>query len=102
MRQRRNFEAYVLEYAALKIPAFPFQDEKCVFCKFAQHPHLASAAASLRKATPQPASDRDRLTTTERTPQPLLIVTCKKAGNIHNEPVLSGVGRLGRQTTHNA
>ena len=57
MRQRRNFEAHVLEHAALKIPALPFQDEKCVFCKFAQHPHLASAAASLRKATPQPASD---------------------------------------------
>ena len=66
-------------------------------------PHrLHYAAASLRKATPQPASDRDRLTTTERTPQPLLIVTCKKAGNIHNEHVLSGVCRLGRQTTHNA
>ena len=37
MRQRRNFEAHVLEHAALKIPALPFQAEKCVFCKFAQH-----------------------------------------------------------------
>ena len=37
MRQRRNFDAHVLEYAALKIPALPFQAEKRVFCKFAQH-----------------------------------------------------------------
>ena len=37
MRQRRDFDAHVLEYAALKIPALPFQAEKCVFCKFAQH-----------------------------------------------------------------
>ena len=37
MRQRRDFDAHVHEYAALKIPALPFQDAKCVFCKFAQH-----------------------------------------------------------------
>ena len=28
MRQRRDFDAYVLEYAALKIPALPFQAAK--------------------------------------------------------------------------
>ena len=62
MRQRRNFDAHVLEYAALKIPALPFQAEKRVFCKFAQHLHIAfaCAAASLRKVTPQPASDHER------------------------------------------
>ena len=62
MRQRRDFDAHVLEYAALKIPALPFQDAKCVFCKFAQHLHFASAnaAASLRKVTPQPTSDLSR------------------------------------------
>ena len=37
MRQRRDFDAHVLEYAARKIPAFPFQAEKRVFCKFVQH-----------------------------------------------------------------
>ncbi len=37
MRQRRDFDAHVLEYAALKIPALPFQTAKSVFCKFAQH-----------------------------------------------------------------
>jgi len=37
MRQRRDFDAHVHEYAALKIPALPFQDAKSVFCKFAQH-----------------------------------------------------------------
>jgi len=37
MRQRRDFDAHVLEYAALKIPVFPFQAAKRVFCKFTQH-----------------------------------------------------------------
>jgi len=37
MRQRRDFDAHVLEYVALKIPALPFQTAKRVFCKFAQH-----------------------------------------------------------------
>ena len=62
MRQRRDFDAHVLEYAALKIPALPFQAEKRVFCKFAQHLHIASAyaAASLRKVTSQPAFDDER------------------------------------------
>ena len=62
MRQRRNFDAHVLEYAALKIPALPFQVAKCVFCKFDQHQHIASASApaSLRKATPQPPFDGSR------------------------------------------
>ena len=41
MRQRRNFDANVLEYAALKIPALLFQDEKCAVCKLAQHLHIA-------------------------------------------------------------
>ena len=45
MRQRRDFDAHVLEYAALKISALPFQAAKCVFCKLAQHPHIASAYA---------------------------------------------------------
>ena len=59
MRQRRDFDAHVLEYAALKIPALPFQDKKCAVCKFAQHQHIASASApaSLRKATPRPSPD---------------------------------------------
>ena len=37
MLQRRDFDAHVLEYVALKISALPFQTEKRVFCKFAQH-----------------------------------------------------------------
>jgi len=37
MRQRRDFDAHVLGYAALKIPALPFQTAKRVFCKLAQH-----------------------------------------------------------------
>jgi len=37
MRQRRDFDAHVHEYAALKIPALPFQATKRVFCKFTQH-----------------------------------------------------------------
>jgi len=59
MQQRRNFDAHVFEYAALKIPALPFQAAKCVFCKLAQHPHIASASApaSLRKATSRPSLD---------------------------------------------
>ncbi|MFV0487108.1 MAG: hypothetical protein ACK5NL_07990, partial [Vibrio fluvialis] len=32
-----NFKMKLLKYAALKIPALPFQDAKCVFCKFTQH-----------------------------------------------------------------
>ena len=59
MRQRRNFDAHVLEYAALKIPALSFQAAKSVFCKFAQQPAIAFAfaPASLRKATQRPAPD---------------------------------------------
>ena len=37
MRQRRDFDAHVHEYAALKISALPFQTAKTVFCKFDQH-----------------------------------------------------------------
>ncbi|MGV7005924.1 hypothetical protein [Desulfovibrio sp. QI0442] len=47
MRQRRDFDAHVLEYAALKIPALPFQAAKRVFCKFAQH--QPSPSHSLRR-----------------------------------------------------
>ena len=60
MRQRQDFDAHVLEYAALKIPALPFQAKKCVFCKFVQHqPSPRCALASLRKATLRPAFDDD-------------------------------------------
>ena len=61
MRQRRNFDAHVLEYAALKIPALPFQAEKRVFCKFAQHqPSPSLRSGESRKATPRPAFDEGR------------------------------------------
>lgn len=45
----------------LKNQFFLVSPQKCVFCKFAQHQHIASASApaSLRKATPQPSPDHD-------------------------------------------
>ena len=45
----------------LKNQFFLVSPQKCVFCKFAQHQHVASAhaPASLRKAIPQPSPDHD-------------------------------------------
>ncbi|WP_298995407.1 hypothetical protein, partial [uncultured Desulfovibrio sp.] len=59
MRQRRDFDAHVHEYAALKNRIFPCQSRKMRILQIHSTPAIASASApaSLRKATPQPASD---------------------------------------------
>ena len=73
-----------LKYAALKKLIFPCQSTKCVFCKFAQHPHIASAhaPASLRKATPQPSPDHDlQKARWKAAPQPLHIIPAERQGH---------------------
>ena len=59
MRQRRDFDAHVHEYAALKTPALPFQARKMRILQIRPTPAIASAfaPASLRKAAPRPRFD---------------------------------------------
>ena len=59
MRQRRDFDAHVLEYTALKILALPFQADNSIL---QIHSTPAIASASLRefkKATSRPAFDHE-------------------------------------------
>ena len=64
---------------------FLVSPQKCVFCKFAQHQHVASAhaPASLRKATPQPSPDHDlQKARWKAAPQPFHIIRVERQGTL--------------------
>ena len=69
----------------LKNQFFLVSPQKCVFCKFAQHQHVASAhaPASLRKATPHPSPDHDlRKPRWKAAPQPFHVIPAERQGTL--------------------
>ena len=67
----------------LKNQFFLVSPQKCVFCKFAQHQHVASAhaPACLRKATPQPSPNHDlQKARWKAAPQPFHVIPVERQG----------------------